>query len=68
MRPLDRIDREILRALQNNARLSNKELAARAGLSASSCLERVRRLEKRGVALQSQCRIPEFSLHSEWPS
>ncbi len=46
---LDRIDRGIIAALQNNARLSNKELAARVGLAPSSCLERVRRLRSRGV-------------------
>jgi DNA-binding Lrp family transcriptional regulator len=46
---LDRIDFEILRALQNNARLSNKELAARVGLAPSSCLLRVRRLVQGGV-------------------
>jgi len=46
---LDRIDHEILVALQNNARLSNKELAARIGLAPSSCLERVRRLEATGA-------------------
>ncbi len=43
---LDRIDREILVALANNARLSNKELAARVGLAPSSALERVRRLTR----------------------
>ena len=43
-RALDRIDHEILVALQENARLSNKELAGRVGLAPSSCLERVRRL------------------------
>jgi DNA-binding Lrp family transcriptional regulator len=42
--PLDRIDHEILEALQNNARLSNKELAASVGLAPSSCLARVNRL------------------------
>lgn len=46
---LDRIDAEILAHLQNNARLSNKELAARIGLAPSSCLERVRRLYGAGV-------------------
>lgn len=46
---LDQIDCAILRALQNNARLSNKELAAMIGLSPSSCLERVRRLQENGV-------------------
>lgn len=47
--PLDRTDRKILDALQNNARLSNKELAGKVGLAPSSCLERVRRLTTRGV-------------------
>jgi len=46
---LDRIDHEILSALQNDARLSNKELAARVELAPSSCLERVRRLHDAGV-------------------
>lgn len=45
----DRIDDAILRALQNNARISNKELAAAVGLAPSSCLERVRRLESKGI-------------------
>lgn len=45
----DRIDDAILTALQNNARLTNKELAGRVGLAPSSCLERVRRLQQRGV-------------------
>lgn len=46
---LDRIDFEIVEALQNDARLSNKELAARIDLAPSSCLERVRRLRDSGV-------------------
>ena len=46
---LDRTDREILAHLQHNARLTNKELAAKVGLSASSCLARVRRLERWGA-------------------
>lgn len=46
---LDRIDRQILEALQNNARLSNKELAAKVNLAPSSCLERVRRLTQERV-------------------
>lgn len=48
-RKLDRVDCEIVEALQGNARLSNKELAARVGLAPSSCLERVRRLVGEGV-------------------
>ena len=46
---MDRIDRTILSALQNNARISNVKLAIKAGLSASSCLRRVSRLEKLGI-------------------
>ena len=46
---LDLIDFEIVEALQNNARISNKELAAGVGLAPSSSLERVKRLQERGV-------------------
>ncbi len=46
---LDRIDCGILTALQNNGRMTNKELAAASGISPSTCLERVRRLEANGV-------------------
>jgi len=46
---LDRIDVEILSRLQDNARLSNKELAAAVGLAPSTCLERVRRLQSGGA-------------------
>ena len=45
---LDRYDREILRLLQQEGRLSNQELAERIGLSASPCLRRVRALEEAG--------------------
>jgi len=43
---LDRIDLQILAIIQQDARLTNVMLAERIGLSASPCLERVRRLEK----------------------
>ncbi|MEQ1500826.1 MAG: Lrp/AsnC family transcriptional regulator [Myxococcota bacterium] len=46
---LDRIDLAILAALQNDARLSNKELADRVGLAPSTTLGRVRRLEEANV-------------------
>ncbi|NRA71733.1 MAG: leucine-responsive transcriptional regulator Lrp [Gammaproteobacteria bacterium] len=46
---LDRIDRNILRELQRNGRISNVELAKRVGLSPTPCLERVKRLEKKKV-------------------
>ncbi|MFD6433385.1 Lrp/AsnC family transcriptional regulator [Streptomyces venezuelae] len=46
---MDEIDRSILRELQNDGRLTNQELAARVGLSASPCMRRVRQLELDGV-------------------
>lgn len=45
---LDRTDKRILRELQGNGRISNVELARRVNLSATPCLERVRRLEQAG--------------------
>lgn len=47
-RPLDRIDRQILEALQNDGRLSNVALARQVNLTPTPCLERVRRLERDG--------------------
>jgi DNA-binding Lrp family transcriptional regulator len=38
-----------VRLLQKNARVSNKELARAAGIAESTCLERVRSLQQRGV-------------------
>ncbi len=49
---LDRIDRNILRQLQLNGRISNVELSKSVGLSPTPCLERVKRLEKTGVIRQ----------------
>ncbi len=47
-RILDRIDKSILRELQKDGRMANVELAKRVGLSATPCLERVKRLESEG--------------------
>lgn len=46
---LDRIDLSILTELQNDARLTNVELAQRVNLSPSPCLARVRALEQAGI-------------------
>jgi len=46
---LDLTDVKILRELQNEAKLSNVELAGRVHLSPSPCLARVRRLEQVGI-------------------
>jgi DNA-binding Lrp family transcriptional regulator len=45
---LDRIDRRILKDLQDNGRMTNVELASRVGISAPPCLRRVRALETAG--------------------
>ena len=45
---LDRIDLRILRDLQDEGRMTNVELARRAGISAPPCLRRVRALEEAG--------------------
>jgi len=46
---LDETDWQILQALRNDARITNKDLAERLGIAPSTCLERVRRLNERKV-------------------
>mgnify|MGYP002619800138 CR=1 FL=1 len=46
---MDKIDKMILSHLQENARMSNIDLAAEVGLSPSACLRRVALLEKAGT-------------------
>ena len=46
---INEIDKQILTILQQNARTSNAELARQVGLVPSAVLERVRKLEERGI-------------------
>jgi Lrp/AsnC family transcriptional regulator, leucine-responsive regulatory protein len=46
---VDQIDRKILRALQEDGRITNNALAQKCGLSNAACFERVRRLRESGV-------------------
>jgi len=46
---LDLIDKKIIKALQENARLSSQELSDQVGISASPCWRRVKALEESGV-------------------
>ena len=46
---LDATDRELLRLLQGDARMTNNELAQRVGIAPSTCHGRVRRLIDSGV-------------------
>ena len=59
---MDRIDNAILRHLQNDGRMSNKELAAAVGLAPSSCLERVRRLQEKGIITGFQASVSPKAL------
>jgi len=59
---LDRIDIEIIASLQNNARLTNKELAAAIGLAPSSCLERVRALWRKGILKNQHAEVAPSAL------
>ncbi|HQR38995.1 MAG TPA: Lrp/AsnC family transcriptional regulator [Blastocatellia bacterium] len=47
--PLDEIDRKILRLLQSNGRMTNSALAEAVGLTATPMLQRIKKLEQRGV-------------------
>ncbi|NQV05362.1 Lrp/AsnC family transcriptional regulator [bacterium] len=46
---LDRIDRDIVRILMNDARRSNRSIAAEVGVAASTLSERLQRLQRSGV-------------------
>ncbi len=59
---LDKQDKSILRALQQNARLRNADLAEQVGMSTTACWNRTRQLEKDGfitgyVALLDQRKL-----------
>jgi DNA-binding Lrp family transcriptional regulator len=59
---LDRIDRLILKNLQEDGRMTNVELAKRASISAPPCLRRVRALEESGVIAGYHADIDPASL------
>ncbi len=46
---MDKIDKNILREIQSNGRITMTELANRVGLTKTPCIERLRRLESSGV-------------------
>jgi DNA-binding Lrp family transcriptional regulator len=64
---LDAVDRTILSELSRNGRLSNTELAARAGIAESTCLKRVRALQSSGVIVGFHAEISPaaIGLHLE---
>jgi DNA-binding Lrp family transcriptional regulator len=62
---LDRIDLRILQDLQNDGRITNVELARRAGISAPPCLRRVRALEEAGYVRGFHADLDPMSLGYE---
>jgi Lrp/AsnC family leucine-responsive transcriptional regulator len=54
---IDETDRQILSILQQNARTSNAEIARQVDMAPSAVLERIRRLEARGVIQGYEARI-----------
>ncbi|MBA3476906.1 MAG: Lrp/AsnC ligand binding domain-containing protein [Lautropia sp.] len=56
-RELDRIDVKLVRALQENCRISMTELAEKVGLSVTPCTDRVKRLERDRFILGYHARL-----------
>lgn len=65
---IDEIDRIILVELERDGRISNKNLAMAAGVSQSTCLERVRKLERAGIirgyhaSIAPECSLSRFEI------
>lgn len=56
-RELDKIDRQILRIMQREGRISYVDLGERVGLSTTPCMERVKRLEREKFILSYGARL-----------
>lgn len=59
---LDRTDKRILEQLQQNARISNLDLADAVGLSATPCARRVKRLEETAIVRRYATLLDEAAL------
>src|ERR1700744_5208706 len=62
---LDKTDLHILRLMQENARISNADLARELGMAPSGVLERVKKLEQKGVIQQATIRINPDALQQK---
>jgi Lrp/AsnC family leucine-responsive transcriptional regulator len=62
---LDKTDLHILRLMQENARISNADLARELGMAPSGILERVKKLEQKNVILQYTTRINPTALQQK---
>ena len=59
---IDAVDRKILTIIRDNARINNAEIAREVGMAPSATLERLRKLEKRGVIEGYETRIDPVAL------
>ena len=62
---LDKIDLHILRLMQENARISNADLARELSMAPSGVLERVKKLEQKNVIQQYTTRINPVALQQK---
>jgi Lrp/AsnC family leucine-responsive transcriptional regulator len=62
---LDKTDLHILRLMQENARISNADLARELGMAPSGVLERVKKLEQKNVILQYTTRLNPAALQQK---
>jgi Lrp/AsnC family leucine-responsive transcriptional regulator len=62
---LDKTDLHILRLMQDNARISNADLARELGMAPSGTLERVKKLEQKNVIRQYTARINPDALQQK---
>ena len=62
---LDKVDLNILRLMQENARISNADMARELGMAPSGVLERVKKLEQKGVIQQYTARINPSALQQK---
>jgi len=62
---LDKTDLHILRLMQDNARISNADMARELGMAPSGVLERVKKLEQKGVIKQYVAHINPEALHQK---
>ncbi|EMG35805.1 transcriptional regulator [Desulfocurvibacter africanus PCS] len=59
---IDGTDLSILKILQDNARTSNAEIARQIGMAPSAILERIRKLERKGIIQRYETRISPTAL------
>ncbi len=62
---LDKTDLQILRLMQDNARISNADMARELGMAPSGVLERVKKLEQKNVIMQYTCRVNPGALNQK---